>query len=342
MLVWLTNGSGFLFVDDYSNPQPSPHSSPDAIQDDRNLFLIFTAVFGVGAYVSTFAFFLVFAPRLFGRLRLPCYARDKAAQSRRFRPLCVGLCTLLSLLYFALVAVSIWFTLYYADVKLNKKLNGAVSQKWIGTALILGPPSSYSANVAASLGVLYDQSGTYQLGQASFTQNQDKWQLQISSTKNEPSPIFTTIVYFNETDTIPITFNASGPGAPDSFGNEVYGGLSEVSHPTDNMLEYESPVNLEIVYSTPNILNITGQQTQIWSSSAGYQGVGGSFAPLGTWYVNNDPAIQVIWAGSGVNRVCDELRIEMAAKYEGVAWILVGFVWEWWVAWGLQGYCDWN
>ena len=78
------------------------------------------------------------------------------------------------------------------------------------------------------------------------------------------------------------------------------------------------------------ILNVTNPN--IATTSQEYQGIGGVYAPLGVWYINGSPLLQVGWITGGLGP-CDGLQIDLSRDHTEAAFIVVGMIWQWWTHW---------
>jgi hypothetical protein len=77
-----------------------------------------------------------------------------------------------------------------------------------------------------------------------------------------------------------------------------------------------------------------GNATNIWTSYQNYQGIGKSYGPLGYWFSDTSPIVQVAWITTNAEGdPCQGLEIYLSKDYEEASWIVLGLVWQWWIKW---------
>jgi len=332
-----------VFVDSYTMPSP-PNALPSQSDNRKKVFGLFTITLGFFAYPSTLAFLLIVFPSLFClpsrffRSRTQWFWKTGADEPHFLRWKCCGICLLLTVLYFAAIVLTLWgVVLHYAQNQLEQSTGLMTTQDWVGNWVTI--EKTYGGSNAT----FYDASGD-KVGNLPFEQLSNAWSFQINGPAG-PTAI-NNLLYLNATEDRPITFNASCPGLPGGlYAAVVLGGLTQqpvLSNSSDSSgAEYVGYINITIFSSMPNVLNITLGETSIWTSGGNYQGIGLNYPPLGTWFVDDEIAVQVAWSTEST-RACEGLQIVMANDFKGIGWIILGFVWEWWIAWGMGGGCDWN
>jgi len=174
------------------------------------------------------------------------------------------------------------------------------------------------------------------------------WTMEIDDSQKKPIQNIRYPVYF------PMQFNATceSPSNHSLILNCVSGGF--INQPSPSYIgyneldpsiqfpEFTGFLNLTISSSNPlAFLNVTSNPN-VWTSAEAYQGIGGVYAPLGQWYINNSTLLQVGWS-LGDGGPCQGLQINLSEDYEEIAWIVVGVIWQWWVYWAENwGACNWE
>jgi hypothetical protein len=254
------------------------------------------------------------------------------------------ICCGLTVLYVAIFAAAMIGTVIFANTRLQN-LNDVylVQDTWAGSYVILETSSN------ASSGVLYSSSKV-NLGQLEYTTVSGGWTVRFPASQ----PV-ETISYANpigDPDDIPIRFNASCNG--DESETCFTGGLTEQPphyNGTENCYqdtcdahpEFSGQLSWYIQSPNPATLNATSNVNVVTFNNQ-YQGIGNSYPPLGYWYLNGSPILQVSWPYSGP---CNGLQIFLSKEYEGISYSVLGLVWQWWRLWGasqgaISTVCGWT
>lgn len=336
-------------MNDYANPTPGT-ASPTSLSEDKAEFIIWVILWGLIAYPFLFTFLLLITPRIFG---LP-KATDKPAnaqptwrtrQSKKIRNRCCGLYCGLTVLYFGIVAVGLWGTLFLANTKLQQTFVLFSGEDWAGNYVVV------EKALNGSTVSLFSRSGQ-QLGDVSFTDLPAGWSMEIDGSAESIQKIVyinTTISHAIEVSNMPILFNATCRAPSSNISNPCFfGGLDHIPVPYSPGLgdhpvaEFDSPINLTIsALNDTAFLNITSTVTGVWTNDNAYQGIGLKYPPLGSWYLNTTPILEVMWSTSGTS-ACQGLLINLSKDHEILAWPILGMIWEWWEQWGENGGCTWS
>ena len=252
-------------------------------------------------------------------------------------------CCGLTLLYVAVFVAAIGGAIIFANIR-RRNLNDVylVKDTWAGTYVVLDTSSN------ASSGSLYS-SDRANLGQLLFTTISGGWTVEFPESQQG----IEKIIYANairdprDYDSVytPIRFNASCNPFSNSNSSDICltGGLIRQPAPYNGSSDCNSDQvcrpnpdfsgDITVFLRSPNpipTLNITSNVNVVTSADA-YQGIGKHFAPLGYWYFNNVPIVQVAWPYLGP---CDGLQVFLSKEYEGISWSVLGLVWQWWRSWG--------
>jgi len=335
------NNSGMDYVNGYADPTP-PTSLPNSADKNKMIFMIWVIVWGIIAYPFLFMFLLLVCPKIFGLPKI----NDKAAnaqsiwrerQSHKTRNKCCGMYCGLTVLYFGVVALVLWGTLFYARAKLTQTFVLFSAEDWAGNYVVV--EKSFNGSTTS----LFSRQGT-KLGDVFFNDVSAGWTMAINSTA-ESVQKFT---FTNTTRNTPV-FNATCRASSTNISDPCFtGGL--INEPAlynpgpghRPVEEYDSSLNVTIsALNNSAFLNISSNVSDVWTSFEEYQGIGLLYPPLGAWYVNATPILEVIWSISS-GRACDGLLINLSKDHEILAWPIVGMIWEWWKQWGETGGCSWS
>jgi hypothetical protein len=335
------NNSGMDYVNVYANPTP-PTSLPDSSDGVKMMFMIWVIAWGIIAYPFLFMFLLLVFPKIFGLPKI----KDKAAnaqsmwrerQSHKARNKCCGMYCGLTVVYFAVVALVLWGTLFLANAKLTQTFVLFSAEDWAGNYVIV----EKSFNGSTTL--LFSHQGTL-LGDVLFNEVSAGWTMDINSTAENVQKF----TFTNSTKDTPV-FNATCRAPSTNISYSCFsGGLENepalhTTEPGDHPAEeYDNSLNVTMsAISNSTFLNISSNVWNVWTSFEEYQGIGLKYPPLGTWYVNTTPILEVIWSVTS-GRACDGLLINLSKDHEILAWPIVGMIWEWWKQWGEAGGCSWS
>ena len=256
-----------------------------------------------------------------------------AEKGRRNSWICVGL----SVLYFAVMMVAIVVPIQLAknpNIVLSKTL---AQNPWAGSYVIL------DCSVGnGTTGLTYSRSGE-SLGNTSFEYFQGGWSVRVSNGSRPLVNIIYNNAMPNQTYPKGTRFSATCKNYTESC---TTGGLWEnpVSILNDSNINSRTPefnlryLTLDITSRTPqSFLNISSNSTTAWTANQWYQGIGHVYAPLGYWViVGTNPIIEVMWSPAPF-AACQGLGVFLSEDYEGIAWLVFGLIWQWWMAWGDNG-----
>ena len=196
------------------------------------------------------------------------------------------------------------------------------------------------------------------LGNVLFQQTSLGWTMQIPGSQS----ILKRVLYSNPISEFqPIQFNASCHGQDNSTDSCLTGTVSQPSPYNTDIGSYCGPErdengNCERIYpdfggSINLFLSPAPNATKIWTSYENYQGIGKSYGPLGYWYCDTSPCLQVAWiTTSAEGNPCEGLEIYLSQEYDEASWIVLGLVWQWWMTWVQHNYdniqsssaCNWG
>ena len=166
---------------------------------------------------------------------------------------------------------------------------------------------------------------------------------------NGSAQVIEKIIYTNETKTSPIVFSATCRASSSNASHALClnGGLNRTPVPYHpgvghrSVAEYDSPINITISpLNNSASFNISSNKSFVWTTYSEYQGIGGNYPPLGSWYLDTTEVLEVSWSPNGT-RACQGLVINLSKGNELVAWPIVGVIWGWWRQWGENGGCRW-
>jgi len=238
---------------------------------------------------------------------------------------------LFSVIYFGGLIAAILGTLQLAKTRQRNSYSVYTSQPWSNKYVVLDDPSSNSfySTTGARLGFLnvIERNGFSGLAMVQI---------------DEGSMSNTTVQMINYPLYFPMQFTATCQSTSNSsvidncvsgnFINQPAPGYFGVFDPSLQMPDYSGFLNLSVQSPNPlAFLNHTANPN-VWTTSLEYQGIGGLYAPLGQWYVDNVTGLEVGWS-LGDGGPCDGLQINLSEDYEEISWILVGIIWQWWVYW---------
>jgi hypothetical protein len=236
-------------------------------------------------------------------------------------------------LYVAVFAAAIVGTIIFANTRLHNLNDAYLKQDtWAGSYVILEPSSN------ASSGVLYSSNKAI-VGQLQYTTVSGGWTVEFPE-----SQLVQTISYANpigDPDDIPIRFNAScsSTSSEACFTGGLtrqpphYNGTQNCNDDGNCDPTPDFSGQITVYLKSPNpaaTLNATSNINVVTSNDQ-YQGIGKQYPPLGYWYFNGSPILQVSWPYSGP---CDGLQIFLSREYEGISYSVLGLVWQWWRIWG--------
>ena len=327
-------------MNNFSDPTP-PTALPAAADTTKTIFIIWVIVWGLIAYPFLFAFLLLVTPQLFTLPKItdepetgtPSWQKRREKTSRR----CCGIYCGLTVLYFGIVAVVLWGTLFLADAKLNQTYELFSAETWAGNYVVV--EKTFDSSTTS----LFSKSGV-KLGDVVFTEFLNGWTMDINGTTD----VVERIVYSNATNTSPILFNATCRAASTN-GSRVPCLAGSLDPPFPYypgqghrpVAEYDSPINITISpLNNSASFNISSGDSILWTEYPEYQGIGGKYPPLGSWYLDISEVLEVVWSPNGT-RACQGLVMNLSKDNELLAWPIVGLIWEWWGQWGQNGGCSW-
>ena len=250
---------------------------------------------------------------------------------------------MLTVLYFAIVALATWGTVEITQNKLERNIQLFSAQDWVGNYVVV--EKTFNGTTAS----FFSPSG-HQIGSVIFTERSDEeWGMVIEP----PSVGIEQIVYTNQTEEgSPIMFNATCVAQQNHTGNNcITGGVvglvipyvssgSQGTSSSHQRPEFYGDLNITISAFNPfNTLNISSNTANVSCTNSEYQGIGGQYPPLGSWYYDNNEILQVLWS-PGSNRACGGLTINLSNSYEGMSWSVLGIVWGWWKQWVENSGCS--
>jgi hypothetical protein len=206
---------------------------------------------------------------------------------------------------------------------------------WAGSYVVLDSTVSNGTT-----GLQYSRGGE-KMGEATFTYFQDGWSVQPGNGSQLLENIIYTYPLPNQTYPRGTKFSATCKG--NTSRNCIIGGLaSQLGFPTSiesspnatPTPEFQNYISLIITSLVPfSLLNISSNTTTAWTSNQAYQGTGQVYAPLGYWSMGSNPILDVAWSTSSFG-ACQGLQVFLSSDKEGIAWIVLGLVWQWWMMWG--------
>jgi hypothetical protein len=258
------------------------------------------------------------------------WSRRQRGPKNERRRIC-GICSVLSLLYIAGTISAILGTLHLADIKQqNSNLIFSVEDTWAGSYAVLESPTN---------GSLYSVEGEY-LGTLNLIGFLQGWAFQTDVSQ----PIIGNITYANPLSNMGSTifqFSAScRSNASCVTGRVTVPPTPPYSNGDNTGPDFEGNLSLIITSLNPAAtLNTTNPNA--WTSYEAYQGIGENFAPLGYWYLGDDPIVQVVW-NTAASGPCIGLQIYLSRDYEGISFVILGLVWEWWIQWNNTNGCEYS
>jgi len=235
---------------------------------------------------------------------------------------------LFSVLYFGGLVAAIVGSLQLAKTRQRNAYGVYTPQSWSNNYVVL--ESAWTNSFYSSAGI--------NLGSVNAVQRNgfSGWTMEIHNSESTIQSIKYPIFY-------PMQFNATCQSpSNNSIVNDCVSGefLNQPSPAFDyselapqlQLPEFSGFLNLMMISSNfLGFLNVTSNPN-VWTSAQAYQGIGGLYAPLGEWYVDNSTLLQVGWS-LGSAGPCQGLQINLSEDCEEIAWILVGIIWQWWVYW---------
>jgi hypothetical protein len=234
-----------------------------------------------------------------------------------------------------LIGLAVWGTLRIASSKLQAGLDAFENQSWAGDMVLL------QASFNGSNGSILSRDGN-PIGNLSFASTAMEWTIDFQSSL-EP---FQSIVYQN------LSFNSFGVTKLLSFNATCFTPNNTLIPCLSGLLQIEPPYNpnvQQINYNTFN-LTMTSLTNQLnfpsnalaWTSGPNFQGIyPNNLPPLGSWYVDNNVVLQMIWSPNG-DRACEGLIVNLSQTYAVIAWPILGVIWGYWIEWGISGGCNWT
>lgn len=263
-----------------------------------------------------------------------------ARRLRRAKRNC-GICCGLTILYIVIMVVAI-----VVPIQLANNPNSIVSMTlakdpWAGSYIIL---DSTIGN--GTTGLTYSRNGE-STGNTTLTYFQGGWSVQTSNGSQPLANIIYNNAVPNQIWPQGTMFSATCKGT--DTHNCTIGGL--ISNPVSvlngstnsNTPEFnQNFIVLQITTLVPfSVLNVTSNTTNALASNQAYQGIGQVYAPLGVWTLGDkfDTILEVAWSTSSFG-ACQGLEVFLSNDNEGIAWLVFGLVWQWWMMWGEnQGGC---
>lgn len=323
-------------------PYPTPPTAMpyDTAGQDGVEFLIFLISGAMLLYLVLFHFLKVIFPQFrqlsmwtFSALALNTFRRNRQrGRKNEWRKIC-GICSALSLLYLAGVISAIAGTLHLADVKRqNSNLIFSIEDTWAGSYALLESTSNDFS------GSLCSMKGEY-LAALNSTAISQGWSFQSNVSQPVIEDIFYANPVSNRSSTL-VQFNAScRSNVTCVTGRVIIPAPPPTSYGDTPGPDFEG--NISLIITSPNTtatLNTTNPK--IWTSYKSYQGIGENYAPLGYWYLGNDPVVQIVW-NTAPSGPCVGLQVFLSRDFETVSLIILGLVWQWWITWGENNGCNW-
>lgn len=256
---------------------------------------------------------------------------QSASQMRRGKRNC-GICCGLTVLYIIIMIIAI-----VVPTQLANNPNTIISitlakDPWAGSYIVL---DSTVAN--GTIGLTYTRNGE-STGNTTLAYFQGGWSVETSNGSDPLKNIIYTNAVPNQTYPFGTKFSATCKG--DSVHNCTVGGLT--SNPVSvlntssdsNTPEFNNDIVLQVTTLVPLfVLNMTSNTTVAMTTNQAYQGIGQVYAPLGIWTLGNDPLLEVTWSTSSFG-ACQGLEVFLSKDNEGIAWLVFGLIWQWWMEWG--------
>ena len=244
-----------------------------------------------------------------------------------------------SAIYFGSLVAAIFVTLQLAKTRQRDSYGVYTPQAWSNKYVVLENASS---------NIFYSATGV-RLGSLHAIERNGNWAMVQT---DEGTMSNTTIQMINYPTYFPMQFNVTclytsngstiNNCASGEFINQPSPGYFGIFDPSLQMADFSGSLNLSVLSPYPlTFLNHTSNPN-VSTTSLAYQGIGGLYAPLGEWYLDNSTVLQVGWS-LGNAGPCDGLQINLSEDYEAISWILVGIIWQWWVYWAQNwGGCNWD
>lgn len=302
--------------------------------------MISTLIWAFIAYPFVFAFLVLVIPQIFGLPKTTDNAARLAWRDRHKhanRTCCTLYCGL-TVLYFAIIGVTIWAVFDVAGSKWQQSFQTFQAEEWAGKYVIVAKTWN------GSTGTLFLKNGQ-EIGQLEFTELATQWSMALSP----PIPASIDNVVFTNVTNLEgsIGFNATCfslnrtivpcmAGGLEQFPPlPYYDGSRQVAEYAGNLVFNITPTNgFQYQDLPPN-----GTEITTWGMQ--YQGIGVSYPPLGTWSVNNNTLLDVMWSMNS-STACAGLRVNLSSEEEMLTWPVLGLIWQWWVQWGEGGGCSWS
>jgi hypothetical protein len=205
---------------------------------------------------------------------------------------------------------------------------------WAGSYVVL------DSNIAnGTIGLVYSRSGQ-SLGNTTFAYSQRGWSVHPGNGSQPLANIIYNKAVPNQTLPCGDTFSATCK--VNNTCNCTTGGLAENpvsilkgSSANTKKAEFTIQPTIEIGNLNPDsVFNMTTIGTAAWTTNTWYQGIGQVYPPLGFWIVGGlGPMVEVVWSTSSFG-ACQGLVVFLSADYEGIAWLVFGYIWQWWMMWG--------
>ena len=301
--------------------------------------MIYILVWAFIAYPFLFAFLLIATPQIFS---LPKLGDVGAQQTWRERHkhgnrTCCGLYCGLTALYFGIIAVVIWVVFHVANSKWQQSFQIFETEDWAGNYVVVEKTST------GSTGSLFTMSGQL-IGQVVFTELATQWSMGLSP----PQPQSIHNVLYNVTNFgNEIGFVANCTALNGSSTACLTGGLESIPEATlyqghRQVAEYAGNLIFNVTpedgFHYPG-LPTNGTELITWGMQ--YQGIGIKYPPLGSWSLNNNTALDVMWSMNS-STACAGLRVNLPKEEQLLSWPVVGLIWQWWIEWGENGGCSWE
>ena len=269
-----------------------------------------------------------------GRKRLWRRTTQPGAQSGHRGKRNCRICAGLSFLYIVIMIVAI-----VVPIKLANNPSTIISitlakDPWAGSYVVL---DSDIAN--GTTGLVYSRSGE-SLGNTTFAYSQRGWSVYPGNGSQPLANIIYNNAVPNQTWPRGDSFSATCKG--NYTRNCTIGALAENpvsvlngSSANTKKPEFTIYPSLEITSLVPfSVFNMTSISTAAWTTYAWYQGIGQVYPPLGIWTLDGtEPIIQVVWSTSSFG-ACQGLEVFLSGDHEGIAWLVFGYIWQWWMMWG--------
>jgi hypothetical protein len=267
--------------------------------------------------------------------------RSKHQDNKRNRNRCCGAYCGLTVVYWGIVAVTIWGVLHLADERLISSFNNNSRDDWAGKYVLL--QKTFDGSTAS----FYSSTGV-PLGDVVFTQEFERWTMEFGNGTVGSIGLKEVVYNLNSNYTSAMNLTGSCQSNANTSNHTCFtGGLLPIDFsenmPSDKSYpgEFQHSLDLTMTSNQTGGFNTSSSIIDVFTLRTLYQGIGLTLPPLGEWYLNSTTILHVFWSTDS-NRACDGLRINLSSEFEVASWSIFGIIWEWWKQWGENGGCPWN